>query len=133
MELRKIARKIQAVVAVLAMLATSVAGLAESLPASGVPACCNTIFCPLHQHQAHEQQRGKSICDSQGKSSGNDCSMRACDTMTAPVVGTAPFVLAAPVAKRGPASSEPAQTQAFQFFPFITSIPLTPPPRILPS
>jgi len=133
MELRQIARKVQAIAAVFAMLATSVAGLAESLPASGVPPCCNTIFCPLHQHQAHEQQKDRNICDSQGKSSGNDCSMRACDTMTAPVVGTAPFVLVAPLAKRNPAGSETAQVPAPQFFPLITSIPLTPPPRTLPS
>jgi hypothetical protein len=133
MKLRQIARKIQAIAALFAMLATSVAGLAESLPASGVPACCNTIFCPVHQREAREQQRDKSICDSQGKSSRNDCSMRACDTMTAPVVGTAPFVLVAPLTMRSPASSEPAQVQAPQFFPFIASIPLTPPPRTLPS
>jgi hypothetical protein len=133
MKLRQIARKIQAIAGLFAMLATSVAGLAESLPASGVPACCNTVFCPVHQRQARERQKDKSICDSQGKSLGNDCSMRACDTMTAPVVGTAPFVLVAPLAKRGPASSEPAQVQTPQYFPFLTSIPLTPPPRTLPS
>ncbi len=133
MKLRRIARKVQAVAALFAMLATGVAGLADSLPASGVPACCNTIFCPMHHSQAREQQRDKSICDSQGKSSGNECSMRACDTMTAPVVGTAPYVLIAPLAERIPASSESAQIRAPQFFPFITSIPLTPPPRTLPS
>ena len=133
MKLRQIAKKIQAIAALFAMLATSAAGLAESLPASGVPACCNTIYCPMHQRQAREQQRDKGICDSQGNSSGNNCSMQACDTMTAPVVGTVPFLLVAPLAKRSPSSSEPAQVQAPQFFPFVTSIPLTPPPRTLPS
>jgi hypothetical protein len=133
MKLRQIARKIQAIAALFAMLATGVAGLAESLPASGVPPCCNTIYCPVHQRQVREQQRDKSICDSQGKSSENNCSMRACDTMAAPVVGTAPFVLVAPLAMRSPSGAEPAQIQARQFFPFLTSIPLTPPPRTLPS
>lgn len=133
MKLRQMARKVQAVAALFAMLATGVAGLADSLPASGVPACCNTIFCPMHKSQAREQQMDKSICDSQGKSSGNECSMRACDTMTAPVVGTALYVLVAPLAERIPGSSEFAQIQAPQFFPFITSIPLTPPPRTLPT
>src|SRR5271170_827608 len=115
MRLRQIARKVQAIAAVVALLATCAAGLAESLPASGLPSCCNTIYCPLHQRQAREQQRDKALCDSQGKSAGNDCSMRACDVTPSPAVGTAPFVLVAPLAMRVPASAEPARIQAPQF------------------
>jgi hypothetical protein len=133
MKLRQIARKFQAVAALFALLATSVAGLAESLAASNLPACCNTVYCPVHHREAQELQKDKSKCDAQGHPAGNDCSMRACDTTPSPVVGTAPFVLVAPLTMRSPASAESARIQAPQFFPFIASIPLTPPPRTLPS
>jgi hypothetical protein len=133
MKLRQIARKLQAVAALFALLVTGVAGLAESLPVSDLPFCCNAVYCPVHPRQAHEFQKDKSKCDAQGHLAGNDCSMRACDTTPSPVVGTAPFVLVAPIALRSPASAEPARIQAPHFFSFIASIPLTPPPRTLPS
>ena len=59
--------------------------------------------------------------------------MRACDAASNPVMGTALFVLVAPLAVRYPASAEPLRIRPAQFFPFIVSIPLTPPPRTLPS
>ena len=133
MKLRQIARKFQAVMALFALLATSVAGLAESLAASDLPACCNAVYCPMHHRQAGYPQKDKSNCDTQGNPMGNDCSMRACDTAPDPVVGTTTFVLVAPLAVRYPASAEPLSIQAARFFPFIVSIPLPPPPRTLPS
>jgi hypothetical protein len=133
MNLRQVARKCQAVVALFALLATGVAGLAESVAASNLPACCNAAYCPVHHRDTHELQNDKSKCDAQGHPSGDDCSMRACDTTPTPVVGIAPFVLVGPLAMRSPASAEPAQIRAPQFFPFAVSIPLTPPPRTFPS
>jgi len=133
MKLRQIARKFQALAALFALLATGFAGLAESLTASDLPACCNTMYCPVHHRQAQEQQKDMSKCGAQDHPAGNDCSMRACDPMPNPVVGTAPFLLVAPLIMRNPASEETARIQAPQFFPSIASIPLTPPPRTLPS
>jgi hypothetical protein len=133
MRLREMARKIQAVAALIALLATGVPTLAESLSASTLPACCNTVYCPVHHRQVHELQKDKSNCDAQGNPVRNDCSMRACDTAPSPVVGTSPFVLVTPLAMRSPAGAEPAQIQAPRFFPFSISIPLTPPPRTLLS
>src|ERR1039457_7250306 len=105
MKLRQIARKFQAVAALFALLATSVAGLAESLAASNLPACCNTVYGPVHHREAKKLKKDKSKCDAQGPPAGNDCSMRACDTTPSPVVGTAPFVLVAPLTMRSPASA----------------------------
>jgi len=68
-----------------------------------------------------------------GRLRRSDCSMRACDNAPSPVVGTSPFVLLTPLIMRSPASAEPARVQALRFFPFNISIPLTPPPRTLPS
>jgi hypothetical protein len=133
MNLRQIARKFQAVVALFALLATGATGLTESLAASTLPACCNTVFCPLHRGQSPNLQKDKTNCDAQGNPLRNDSSMRACDTMPTPVVGTTLIVLVAPLAMRSPASAEPTQMRAPQFFPTTTSIPLTPPPRTLPS
>jgi hypothetical protein len=133
MRLRQVARKLQAVAALIGLLVATVPLLAESLSASSLPACCNTVYCPVHHHQAHQLQADKSICDSQGSFAGNDCAMRACDTAPNPAVGTLPFVLTAPLAMRGPAIAEPARVQAPRFFPLVVSIPLTPPPRTLPS
>ena len=133
MKLRRIARRLQAIAALFALLATSVGGLAESLAASNLPACCNTLYCPVHHRQAQELRKDRDKCGAQGHPSGNDCSMRACDATPSPVVGTAPFVLVAPLMMRSPASAEFARIQALQFPPFFASIPLTPPPRTLPS
>ena len=133
MSLREMARKFQAVAALFALLSTGVPTLAESLSASNLPACCNTVYCPVHHRQIHELQKDRTNCDAQGNPVRNDCSMRACDTTVSPAVGTAPFVLVAPLAMRYPESAEPAQIQAPRFFPFSASIPLTPPPRTLPS
>ena len=101
MILRQVARKFLAVAALMGLLVATVPALAESLSASSSPPCCNTIYCPVHHRQPHQLQKDKSVCDSQGNSAGNDCSMRACDTAPNPVVGTSPFVLMAPLAMRG--------------------------------
>jgi len=59
--------------------------------------------------------------------------MQACDAAPNPAIGSAAFVLVAPVALRGPAVAEAAPVLPSQFFPFVAAIPLTPPPRTLPS
>ena len=133
MKLQQFARKFKAVAALSVLLAASIPSLTESLSASNLPACCNAVFCPMHHRQVRELQKNRSNCDAHSNPMRNDCSMRACDTTPSPVVGTGPFVLATPLAMRYPASAEPARIQAPRFFPFILSIPLTPPPRTLPS
>jgi hypothetical protein len=133
MKLRQVAKIFLVAPSLFALLIASLPGLTESLAASDLPACCNTAYCPVHHRQAQQLQKDKSICDSKVDSAGNSCSMRACDTTPSPALGTAPFILSAPLDMRGPASAEPARVQASQFFHFITSIPLTPPPRTLPS
>ncbi len=132
MKLRQFGRKLQAVAALIALLTASVPALAESLSASSLPACCNSVYCPMHHRQGHQPQGDKSNCDSQSSSSGNEC-ICACDTTPNPIVGATPFVLMAPLAMRSPAGVWPAQIQGARFAPFVVSIPLTPPPRTLPS
>ena len=126
-------RKLQAVAALLAVLLASVPALAESLSTPNLPVCCNTVYCPVHHRQVSQAQKDASNCDAQGNPMRNDCSMRACDTASPVLVGTAVYVLTAPLAMRAPASAEPARIQAPRFFPFVVSIPLTPPPRKFPS
>jgi hypothetical protein len=133
MKLREMARNIQAIAALLALLATGVPALAESFASNNEPASCNTVFCPMHRGQARQGQAGKIDCNGQGGSGENNSSMRACDPTPNPVVGTAPFVLAVPFAMRYAANAEPMTILAPGFSPFSSSIPLTPPPRALPS
>ena len=133
MRLRQIARKLQAIAALFALLLASVPALAESLSTFNLPACCNTVYCPVHHRQVSQAQKDASNCAAQGNSMRNDCSMRACDTASPVLVGTAVYVLTAPLAIRTPASAEAARIQAPRFSPFVVSIPLTPPPRTLPS
>jgi len=127
------ARKLLAVAALFALAFATVPALTESLSASGLPVCCNTVYCPVHHRQVSEAQKDASNCDAQENPMRNNCSMRACDATSNPIVGSALFVLVTPLAMRSPASAEPARIQASRFFPFIVSIPLTPPPRTLPS
>jgi hypothetical protein len=132
-EMRQFARKFLAVAALIALLAASVPALAESLSASNLPACCNGVYCPLHSRRGGSQPQDKSNCGGQGNPIRNDSSMRSCDTAPNSVMETAPFVLVALLAVRYPASAEHLQIHAARFFPFIVSIPLTPPPRTLLS
>jgi hypothetical protein len=132
-KLREIVRKLVATVALLALLLPIFSSVAESLSAANLPACCNTIYCPLHHRQMSDLQRDKQNCDSLGDPVQKDCSMRACDAAPNPVVGTTVFILAVPVVLRGPAVAEAAPALASQFFPYVTAIPLTPPPRTFPS
>jgi len=125
--------KLAAVAALLALLLPGVSSLAETLSAADLPACCNAAFCPVHHRQGRNLQKDKSNCDAVGVPGQNDCSMRACDAPPNPAVGTALFVLVAPIALRGPAVAEPAPALVSRFFPYVTAIPLTPPPRTFPS
>jgi hypothetical protein len=59
--------------------------------------------------------------------------MRACDAGTNPVVGTATYILVRPVALRAPSAAFGALALAFEFFPYFSSFPETPPPRIFPG
>jgi hypothetical protein len=127
--LRKAARHLAAFAALLALLLPGFSGLAGTLSAADLPACCNTIYCPVHHRQMSNLQKDKSNCDAMGMPWQNDCSMRACDAAPNPIVGTAAFVLVTPLALRGPAVAEAAPSLAAQFFPYVAAIPLTPPPR----
>jgi hypothetical protein len=127
--LRKAVRRLAAIAAVLALLLPGVSALAEGLSAADLPACCNTIYCPLHHRQMSDLQKDKSNCASMGVPGQTDCSMQACDTASNPIVGTVAFVLVSPVALRRPTSAEAAPALASQFFPYVSAIPLTPPPR----
>jgi hypothetical protein len=133
MKIRQISRKLLAILALLALLVASVPALAESLSAPDLPACCNTAYCPLHHRQGVTFQQGTSDCGAHGQSAGNDCSMRACDVAPKPAVGTALFVLVAPIAIVYRISAEPAPILVSRFFPAPLNLPSTPPPRTFPS
>jgi hypothetical protein len=126
-------RKFLAILALSTLLLASLPALAESLSASELPACCNTVYCPLHHRQGGNLQQDKGNCDAQGHSAGNGYSMRACDTPPNPVAGTALFVLVAPVAIAYRAIAEPAPIHVSLSFPIHLNLPSTPPPRTLPS
>jgi hypothetical protein len=126
-------RKLAAVAALLGLLLPGVSALAETLSAADLPACCNTTYCPVHHRQGRNLQKDKSNCDTFGMPGQNDCSMRACDAAPNSIVGTTTFVLVTPVALRSPAIAEATPASASQFFPYVDSIPLTPPPRTFPS
>jgi len=131
--LRDTLRKLAAIAALLALLLPGVSGLSETLSAAGLPACCNTVYCPVHHREMSRLQKDKSDCHAIGMPGQNDCSMRACDAAPNPIVGTAAFILVTPVALRGPAVAEAAPALTSQFFPYVATIPLTPPPRTFPS
>jgi hypothetical protein len=59
--------------------------------------------------------------------------MRACDPTPQPAMGTAIYLLVTPPAIRYTVNAEPARFPMTQHFAFAESIPLTPPPRTLPS
>jgi hypothetical protein len=122
-------RKLAAVAALFTLLLPCVSALADTLANSGLPACCNTAYCPVHHRQMGNLQRDKSICDTMGIPGQNGCSMRACDAAPNPIVGSAAFVLVNPVSLRGPAVAGVAPLPASKFFPFVGTIPSTPPPR----
>ena len=127
--MRKSVRKLAAIAALLALLLPGVSVMAESLSGIGLPACCNTAYCPVHHRQMSNLQKDKSNCDATGMPGQNDCSMRACDAAPNPIVGSAAFVLVTPVALRGPVIAEAAPALESQFFLYVATIPLTPPPR----
>jgi hypothetical protein len=126
-------RKFGAVAAILALLLPGVSVFAEALSSAELPACCNTFYCPVHHRQARNLQKDKSDCGSTGNSGNGDCSMRACDVAQSPAVGTPSFVLVAPVTLSVPAAVEFVLATVALFSPSTVVIPLTPPPRIIPS
>ena len=132
-KLRETVRKLAAIAALLALLLPGVSAVADTLSATGLPACCTTAYCPVHHRQMSNLQKDKSNCDAIGMPGQNDCSMRACDAAPNPIVGTAAFVLVTPLAFRGPTAAEAAPAFASQFFPYVATIPLNPPPRTFPS
>ena len=131
--MRGVLQKIAAIAAVLAMLLPGFGTLAETLSAADLPACCNTSHCPLHHHDSRSLQKDKSDCNAKGIPAQQDCSMRACDSAQVPAVGTPLFVLTAPVTLAVPATAEFTISAAALFSPFVTAVPLTPPPRFLAS
>jgi hypothetical protein len=122
-------RKLAAIAALLALLLPGGSALAEGFSAGDLPACCTTTYCPLHHRQMSDLQKDKSNCDAAGTSAQNNCSLRACDAAPKPIVGAAAFVPITPVALRRPADAEAAPALASQFFSYVVTIPLTPPPR----
>jgi len=128
-----ISRKLLAVVAHFALLAANIPALAGSLSAADPASCCNTVYCPLHHSQGRNMQKDKANCDSHGKTGAADSSMRACDDTAHQVTGDAPFTLTAPVTIFYEAPTQPAPLSHAGFFPFVVSLPSTPPPRTLPS
>jgi hypothetical protein len=133
MTVPNMARRLLAVAALLALLTANVSVVAESLSASGLPACCNTVYCPVHHRQVRDLQKDKNDCNAHGNSALTDCSMRACDSAPKPVVEIAPFVLLAPFAVFYEANTQAAPLSASQFFPFAARLPLIQPPRTLPN
>lgn len=133
MSLRQITKRFLAAASLFALIATSIPGLTEALAASNLPACCNSVCCPLHHRQSGGSQKDKSNCSGMGVPGQNDCSMRTCDPTPSPIVSAAPFVLEPPIALQVPTGKEYTQIQAPEIVPFIASIPSTPPPRISPS
>lgn len=118
--------------ALVALLLPGVSVLAGALSAADLPACCGTTYCPVHHRQLRDLQKDKSNCDSMGIP-GHDCSIRACDAAQTPMVGAVVFVLFAPVTLSGPAIAEAAPASVSRFSPYVAAVPLTPPPRLLPS
>jgi len=133
MSFKDISRKLLAATALFALLATSTPALADSLAASDPAACCNTVYCPLHHTQGRNMQKDKSNCDTRGKTSAVDSSMRACDATPHQAMGNVPFTLAAPFTIFHETTAQPAPVSLSVFVPFVVSIPSTPPPRIFPS
>jgi hypothetical protein len=126
-------RKFAAVAALLALLLPGLSVLAEALSAGDLPSCCGTTYCPVHHRQAHDPQKDKSNCPSMGIPGSKDCSMRACDAAVSPAVGATAFVLVVPVALSRPVAAGSAPSTAAFFSPFAVAVPLTPPPRAIPS
>jgi hypothetical protein len=131
--LRKIARKLAATAGLFALLLPCVSTLAETLSAADLPACCNTTYCPVHHRQGRNLQKDKSNCDTLGMPGQNDCSMRACDATPNLVVATPAFILVTPAGLRAPVIAEATTALTSEFFPYVATIPLTPPPRTFPS
>jgi hypothetical protein len=119
--------------ALLALLTASIPALADSLSAVDLPACCNTSYCPVHHRQTREMQTDKSLCDTHSKTGATNSSMRACDDTPHQAIGSAPFTLTAPVRIFYEATAQAAPSSQAGFFPFVISLPSTPPPRALSS
>ena len=132
-KLREILSKFAAIAGLVALLLPGVSPLMGALSAADLPACCNTIYCPLHHRQMNDLQKDKSNCDAAGMLGHNDCSMRACDAAPNPAVSITVIVLVTPLALRGPSVAEAATAAVFDFPRPVSTFPLTPPPRTFPS
>lgn len=132
-KLLTVLRKLAAFTALIALLLPGISPLAESLSAANLPACCNTVYCPMHHRQMGGMQKDKGDCGAMGAPGLRDSSMQACGATSNPVVGTAHIILATPVTLRIPATTEATTIVSFQNFPLVTTIPLTPPPQFLLS
>jgi len=133
MKLSNIARRLLGAAATFALLTASTPALAESLSASDSAACCSTDYCSVHHRQSRDTQTDKSNCAVHGERGAADCSMRSCDAAVTQAVGTSPFTLAAPLTIFYEATAQAAPLSLPRFFPFVVSLPSTPPPRTLPT
>jgi hypothetical protein len=126
-------RKFAATAALFALLLPGLSALGKSLSASDLPPCCNASYCPLHHRDASSLQRDRKNCDTAGSPAGKDCSMRACDAVAHPAVGSALYLLVTPLAVRGLSPAECTFSFIFPAIPHVSPFPLTPPPRIFVS
>jgi hypothetical protein len=131
--LRVVLRKFAAVVALSALLLPFVSALAGSVAAADLPACCNTNYCPLHHNGRNSSQKTTPECPGKNMPGQNSSTVRGCDSAPNAVVGTALFVLVAPLVLRAPAADEAAYVLPSRFFASFAVIPLTPPPRTVHS
>ena len=121
-------RKFVAVAALVALFLPVVSALAGTI-AADLPACCNTNYCPLHHNSRNNSQKDSPDCPGKNMPGQSSSSVRSCDPAPNPIVGTALFVLVAPVALRAPAAVEAAEVLSFHSFTSFATTPLTPPPR----
>lgn len=124
-------RKFAAIVALLALILPIVSTLAGTISAADLPVCCNTNYCPLHHNGRSDSHKDNPDCPGKNMPGQSSSSVRACDPAPNPIVGTALFVLVAPLVLRAPADDEAAYVVPSHSFASFLAIPLTPPPRVV--
>jgi hypothetical protein len=127
--LRTWLRKFAATASLCALLLPVAFAVAGSLSASDLPPCCNTSYCPLHHRDTSSLQRDRKNCDTAGSPAKRDCSMRACDAVAHPAVGSALYLLVTPLTVLGLSPAECTFSFIFPSIPHLSPFPLTPPPR----
>lgn len=133
LKMHGIGRKFAVVVALLGLLLPGFSALVETLSAADSPSCCGAAYCPVHHRQARDLQKDKDDCGLMGIPGHTHCSMRACDAASNPMVRASVFVLAGPITLSSPATAGAPPSSARLFSAYVTTVPLTPPPRALPS